>query len=122
MKRVLLAIAALAPGLGVTAEKTDPKLGPAAAAENLCNETGNVKYSAQWAAGKVTLTARGAHHTGGWAVTLNQRPIEIFPPQFSLVHKRPMGIVTQAITPFSVSAIFAAAEKPPRVTVHDARG
>ena len=122
MTRALLAIAALVPGTGLTADKDDPKPGKTPAAEHLCNETGNVKYAARWTAGKVTLTAQGTHHTGGWTVSLNQRRIEIFPPQFDLMHKRPTGIVTQAITPFNVSATFAAAEKPARVTVHDAQG
>ncbi len=92
------------------------------AAADLCNETGDVKYSAKWAEGKVTLTASGKHNTGGYQVSLKQSPAEIFPPQFTLVHKRPEGIVTQAITPFTVMASIAAVEKPKVVTVTDARG
>ncbi len=89
---------------------------------DLCNETGDVKYSAKWAEGKVTLNASGKHNTGGYQVSLKQGAAEIFPPQFTLVHKRPEGIVTQAITPFTVTATVAAAEKPKAVTVTDARG
>ena len=91
-------------------------------AADLCNELGDVKYSAKWAEGKVTLTASGKHNTGGYQVSLKQSPAEVFPPQFTLVHKRPDGIVTQAITPFTVTATFAAAEKPKTVMVTDARG
>lgn len=83
---------------------------------------GNVKYAAQWAAGKVSLTAKGTHNTGGYETSFRQSAIEIFPPQFSLVHKRPNGFVTQAITPFTASTTFAAAKKPKAITVHDAQG
>ena len=91
-------------------------------AADLCNEFGDVKYSAKWADAKVTLTATGQHRTGGFQVSFRQSPIEIFPPQFSLVHKRPTGIVTQAITPFVATTSFPAAEKPKAITVTDARG
>ena len=94
----------------------------AEAAADLCNEFGDVKYSAKWADGKVTLTATGQHRTGGVQVSFRQHPIEIFPPQFSLAHKRPTGIVTQAITPFVATTSFAAAQKPKAITVTDARG
>jgi hypothetical protein len=99
-----------------------PEKGREHAAADLCNEAGDVKYSAKWAEGKVTLNASGKHNTGGYQVSLKESPAEIFPPQFTLVHKRPEGIVTQAITPFTVTASFAAAEKPKAVTVTDARG
>jgi hypothetical protein len=106
----------------VLAADKPAKDGAEARAADLCNEMGDVKYAAQWAVGKVTLTARGSHNTGGYEVSLREHRIEIFPPQFSLVHKRPTGIVTQAITPFTASTSFVAAQKPKAVTVHDAKG
>ena len=113
--QVIALAAALQAGM-LGADKAGPSAG------ELCNEMGNVKYVARWGAGKVTLTAKGTHLTGGFEVEFRQKQIEIFPPQFHLVHKRPSGIVTQAITPFTVSTSFAAAAKPKVVTVEDARG
>ena len=109
---------------GLSADDKSPgaENGRTRGSANLCNEFGDVKYLAKWADGKVNLTASGKHNTGGFQVSLKQSPAEIFPPQFTLVHKRPDGIVTQAITPFTATASFAAAEKPKAVTVTDARG
>lgn len=109
----------------VAAEKAQPPGGNAAVAPesaDLCNEKGDVKYAAKWEGGKVTLTAKGTHNTGGYEVSFRQSKEEIFPPQFSLVHKRPDGFATQAITPFSVSTSFPAGGKPEIVIVNDARG
>lgn len=94
----------------------------AAENQNLCNEDGAVKYRAKWAGKKVVLTASGTHRTGGYTVSFEESMLRIFPPQFSLVHKKPDGIVTQAITPFKAETSFAATEKPQSVVVHDARG
>jgi hypothetical protein len=121
VSRLVIALAATAQFSCVHADNgLAAKKHPAAA--DLCNENGNVKYAAQWADGKVTLRAQGTHNTGGYEVSLQQSDIEIFPPQFSLVHKRPLGIVTQAITPFNVSASFVAATKPASVIVYDSKG
>jgi hypothetical protein len=88
----------------------------------LCNESGDVKYSAAWQKGRVTLAASGSHTTGGYRTFFEQSMLMIYPPEFSLKHQRPSGPATQAITPFSVQTSFKADEKPQAITVHDAKG
>jgi hypothetical protein len=101
--------------------KTEVQPGKTAATE-LCNEAGDVKYSAVWQKGKVTLTASGSHPTAGYRVSFEQSMLMIYPPEFSLKHQRPSGMAAQVITPFSVETSFKAEEKPVAVTVHDAKG
>src|SRR5262245_54354777 len=88
----------------------------------LCNESGDVKYSATWQNGRVTLSASGSHPTAGYRVLFEQSMLMIYPPEFSLKHQRPTGMAAQVITPFSVQTSFKADEKPQAITVHDARG
>ncbi len=90
--------------------------------DELCNEEGEVQYTAQQNGGKVTLTARGQHRTGGFAVRFQDTPIDVFPPEYELRHVRPTGMVTQAITPFEQTTRFPAADPVGRVVVHDAQG
>src|SRR5688572_3830232 len=79
--RVVIAALFAAPCFAAEAagRKEPPKTTETVA--DLCNEFGDVKYSAKWADGKVTLTATGQHRTGGFQVSFRQSPIEIFPPQ-----------------------------------------
>jgi hypothetical protein len=95
---------------------------PEKAAAELCNEAGDVKYAAVWQKGEVTLTASGSHPTAGYRVFFEQSMLMIYPPEFSLKHQRPTGMVAQVITPFSVQTSFKAEEKPQAITVHDAKG
>lgn len=88
----------------------------------LCNEAGDVGYTATQSGGRVTLTAEGQHLTGGFSVRFEQSPLRIYPPQYVLRHRRPTGMVTEAITPFTISAGFAASETVRAVVVQDARG
>jgi hypothetical protein len=101
--------------------RTEMELEKAAQAE-LCNEAGDVKYSATWKDGRVTLTAAGSHPSAGYRVFFEQSMLMIYPPEFSLKHQRPTGMAAQVITPFSVRTSFKAEEKPQAITVHDAKG
>jgi hypothetical protein len=88
----------------------------------LCNEAGDVKYSATWQEGRITLTASGSHPIAGYRVSFEQSMLRIYPPEFSLKHQRPPGMSAQVITPFSVQTSFKADEKQQAITVHDAKG
>lgn len=88
----------------------------------LCNEAGDVKYSAAWEKGKVTITAAGSHPTAGYRIFFEQSMLMIYPPEFILKHQRPEGMAATVITPFSVHASFKADEKPQAITIHDAKG
>ena len=89
---------------------------------DLCNENGDVKYSATWTKGTLTLAASGEHNTAGYKVRFEQSMLRIYPPQYILKHEKPDGVAAQAITPFSVQTTFKADEKPVEITVHDAKG
>jgi hypothetical protein len=79
-------------------------------------------YTATRIAQTVVVSATGVHATSGFAVFLEQTPIDIFPPEFALWHKAPTGPVLDVITPFSVSAHFATTDSVKAVVVHDADG
>lgn len=95
---------------------------PGKADGELCNESGEVKYTATWQKGRVTLSASGSHPTAGFRVFFEQSMLMIYPPEFSLKHQRPSGMAAQVITPFSAQTSFNADEKPQAITVHDAKG
>lgn len=84
----------------------------------LCTAT----YRAQQMPGTVIIYAEGVHGTTGYQVFFEQSPIRIFPPQFSLWHVEPTGIVGQGLTPFEAQVSFPATDTVERVTVHDATG
>jgi hypothetical protein len=79
-------------------------------------------YAASQTPGEVIIRATGENPTGGYEVKLYQSPLRIWPPQYMLAHKKPDGIVTQAFTPFEVTASFKAGEPIKQVVVSDASG
>ena len=86
--------------------------------------TPTATYTARQAGGEVTIKATGKHNTGGFETKLFQSPLRIYPPQWMLAHKPPSpdAMVTQAITPFEVTASFRADEPIAAVQVSDAAG
>lgn len=80
------------------------------------------KYSAQQVPGAVIIFAAGAHLTSGYETFFEQLPIDIFPPQYRLMHVKPDGFVSQVITPFFVYTSFPANRKIDEVVIHDASG
>jgi subtilisin family serine protease len=85
-------------------------------------ELAAASYSAQQAGDTVTVTATGQNRTGGFKVQLAREPMKIFPPKFALYQKRPDGMATQAITPFTVCVAFKATQNVSAVTVRDSKG
>ena len=83
---------------------------------------GEAKYHAIQADGMVIIVAYGKHRTGGYQVKLRRLPIEPFPPQFELLHKKPEGAAIQVITPFVVVSHFRATRDIKSFVVHDAKG
>jgi len=79
-------------------------------------------YSAEQIPGYVVLTASGFHQTSGYNIFFQQSPLTIFPPQYSLWHVFPGGIVLDVITPFIESVRFASRERIHEVVVWDATG
>jgi hypothetical protein len=102
-------------------KKTEAQPQKVAQAE-LCNASGDVKYTATWQKGLVKLSASGSHPTAGYRVFFEQSMLMIYPPEFSLKHQRPTEMAAQVITPFSVQTSFKAEEKPQAVIVFDAKG
>jgi hypothetical protein len=79
-------------------------------------------YRAEQVPGAVLIFAEGAHATSGYVVFFEKSPLEIFPPQFSLWHVEPSGMVLEVITPFSKYTSFATKTKIDTVVVYDANG
>lgn len=88
----------------------------------LCNERGDVAYRANQVPGGVIIIAEGTHGTPGYDVFFEQSPIDIFPPEFILKHRKPDGIVIQLETPFTAVTSFETTEKIEEIAVHDAQG
>lgn len=84
----------------------------------LCEAT----YAAERVGDEIRITATGKHPTMGYKAEFERLPIEIYPPQFRLVHRRPTGMVPQAVTPFTVTTSFELKGIVTHVTVHDALG
>ena len=79
-------------------------------------------YRADQVPGAVIITAQGFHNTSGYKVFFIKSPIDIFPPQFSLWHIGPTGVVLQVITAFSESVQFKTTTNVKSVTIVDADG
>jgi len=79
-------------------------------------------YHAEQIGHTMILTATGAHPTTGYHVFLQQSPIDVFPPEFTLWHKTPSGIALQVVTPYSESIYFISAVPVKQAVVHDANG
>ena len=88
----------------------------------LGNQDGDVKYRANQVPGGVLIIAEGINRTSGYDNFFEQSPIEIFPPQFILKQRKPMGGSLDVLTPFTATAWFATKETIEQVTVHDAQG
>jgi len=86
--------------------------------KQLCSGT----YRAQQVPGAVIIFADGWHPTSGFRTYLEESPIRIYPPQFSLLHEAPTGPVLTVMTPFTVWAMFSAHEPVAEVIVHDSTG
>ncbi len=85
-------------------------------------ELGVATYRARQEGDNVTITATGQNRTGGFKVQLAREPMKIFPPKFALYQKRPEGMATQAITPFTVCVTFKATQNVGTVMVRDSKG
>jgi subtilisin family serine protease len=85
-------------------------------------ELATATYTARQDGDSVTVTATGQNRTGGFKTQLAREPVKSFPPKLALYQKRPAGMATQAITPFTVCATFKATQKIDAVTVRDSKG
>ena len=85
-------------------------------------EMGTAAYRARQEGGMVTITANGRNRSGGFKVQLAREPMKIFPPKFALYQKRPEGMATQAITPFTLCVSFKASQGVGAVMVRDNNG
>ena len=81
----------------------------------------NGKYSAQQFPGTVLITASGVHEQSGYKTSLVELPLDIFPPQFQLMHVKPK-ISSTVITPFSVTQQFKALDIIQEIIVFDKAG
>ncbi|HYR74671.1 MAG TPA: hypothetical protein VEM96_02405 [Pyrinomonadaceae bacterium] len=79
-------------------------------------------YRAEQVPGAVLIFAHGVHATSGYVVFFEKSPIDVFPPEFSLWHVTPSGIVLDVITPFTEYTSFKTKEKVDKVTIYDANG
>jgi hypothetical protein len=87
-----------------------------------CNERGDASYRANQVPGAVVIIAEGMHGSPGFEVFFKQSAIDIFPPEFTLFHRRPSRQAIQLETPFVATTQFNAADTVESVTVHDAKG
>lgn len=80
----------------------------------LCKDATSIE--AQQFAGVVLITAKGNHPRTGYQMCLVELPLDVYPPQFALMHVAPQ-IGGTAVTPFIVMATFRADEAVKEVTV-----
>lgn len=81
------------------------------------------QYWAVQAPKEVLIFAAGVHPTPGYRTFFQQSPIDVYPPEYRLMHLKPTGpVVIQLVTPFTQNTSFPAAGTVKRVIVHDAKG
>jgi len=79
-------------------------------------------FTATQQGGEVVIRAKGENPTAGIETKFLQSMLRIWPPQYTLIRKRPAGVAAQVITPFVVTTSFKAAEPVPQVVVRDGMG
>lgn len=82
----------------------------------------NAKFEAHQIDGIVVVLAYGQHKSTGYKVALRQRPEEIYPPMFELVHTEPGGINAQVLTPYATIGHFKVGAPVKSIRVFDADG
>lgn len=82
----------------------------------------NAKYEAHQINGIVVVLAYGQHKSTGYKVSLRQRPEEIYPPMFELVHTEPGGINAQVLTPYATIGHFKVGAPVKTIHIIDADG
>jgi len=76
-----------------------------------------------YAAEHLLVAAEGELPTPGYGMEIEQSPLEVFPPQFSLLRCARAGVFPQVMTPFRYSETFrVGGTQPEEVTVHHAEG
>jgi hypothetical protein len=80
-----------------------------------------IEYRAEQNLHDVIIHAEGVNPTTGWKQWFVMSPLDIWPPQFEVLHEAP-EIGGDAFTPFYIHTSFPARERVEEVTVHDARG
>ncbi len=79
-------------------------------------------YTAIQFKGKVYIFANGVHPTAGYRTYFEKAMIAIWPPQFSLMSEKPIDVVAQVLTPFSIQTSFDADDPVEAVTITDCDG
>ena len=79
-------------------------------------------YTAIQVKGKVFIFASGVQPSAGYETYLEKAKIAIWPPQYSLMCKKPAGLSAQVLSPFSVHESFDADEPVGSVVVIDSDG
>ncbi len=79
-------------------------------------------YKATQVPGAVIIFADGWHNTSGFSVWFEQSLTTVYPPEFTLRHRPPSGVVREVLTPFRVHVMFGATDRVKAVKVHDAHG
>lgn len=88
-----------------------------------CELAARTSIRAFHASEHLLIVAEGELPNPGYDVDIEQSPIEIFPPQFSLLRCPRPGFFPQVVTPFRHSETFRiGATRPDQVTVHHADG
>lgn len=82
----------------------------------------NAKYEAHQIDGIVVVLACRQHKSTGYRVALRQRPEEIYPPIFELVHTEPGGINAHVLTRYATIGHFKLGASVKCIRVCDADG
>jgi hypothetical protein len=69
----------------------------------------------------VVISATGVHMSSGYTVFFKKSPLDVFPPEFSLMHIFEGGML-DVIVPFSIATSFETKDEIKEVIVWDADG
>lgn len=87
-----------------------------------CELSERTSVRAFYESGNLLLAVEGELPTPAFVVDIEQSPIDVFPPEFSLLRCRRPGFFPQVVVPFRYSETFQVGSRPDQVTVHHAEG
>jgi len=82
-----------------------------------------IEYSAVQRGTKTYLVASSMLPTSGWVVEFKVRPAEVtHPPQYTLLCKKPSGVVAQVLTRYTASVVLSGVQVGSTLVVYDGLG
>ena len=78
--------------------------------------------SATWDEGQLRIQVAGEVHESCWAVSIEQSPLDIWPPQFAVNRRRTSTICSPVMTRYVAAETFTVGARPDSIVLYHAGG